>query len=589
MQLSSQFLSSFQRRQSRMASFSVWDYLVLGFVLLVSAAIGIYYKYSGGKQKTNAEYLLGNRSMSTIPVSLSLMASTLSSIAILGGSMESYQNGTGYFLFYVGVIISAPVVNYIMLPVFYNLEVSSLFEYLNKRFGYTTRLYTSVIFLFQTVLIMGIVVFAPVLALEAATGIDRTTAICLIGIVCTFYSTIGGMKAVILTDVFQSVLMFVAVYGVIAAAIVKAGGISPILKVGIANDRIAFPSWSFDYSERHSVWSLLAGGTANYLFLNGATQTNVQRLLAAKNLDSAKKAVWWNTVLLMLLQCSILFSGVCIYWFYSKCDPLLTGEITSRDQIMPLFFVETMGHVPGLCGLFVSGIFSGCLSTVSSALNSLAAVTVEDYLKPTIRNCISKEIPEKRIVMLTKLTALFFGVISTCLAFLAQYLQGILQTTISLQGTIGGALCASFLLGMTTIRASQRGVLVGITLGVIYSIVVVFGGPKPPRKILPFTIEGCSNDFIPLDSSYDDEEYHWLFKMSYLWQACLGFFITLISGYVFSLVFQYWGIDNNNKIYVKGDRKCIKSELFAPFLQRRIKESGCAAEMEEMLEKKNLY
>lgn len=572
-----------------MASFSVWDYLVLGVVLLISAAIGVYYKYSGGKQKTNAEYLLGNRSMSTIPVSLSLMASTLSSIAILGGSMESYQNGTGYFLFYVGVIISAPIVNWIMLPVFYNLEVSSLFEYLDKRFGYTTRLYASVIFIVQTVLIMGIVLFAPVLALEAATGIDRITAICLIGLVCTFYSTIGGMKAVILTDVFQSILMFVAVFGVIAAAIIKAGGISPILKVGIEGERIAFPSFSFDYSERHTVWSLLAGGTANYLTMNGSTQTNVQRLLSAKSLDCAKRAVWLNTLLLMSLQCSILFSGVCIYWYYSHCDPLLTGDILSRDQIMPLFFVETMGGIPGASGLFVSGIFSGCLSTVSSALNSLAAVTVEDYLKPITRKYMSREIPEKRVVLLTKWTALTFGVISTCVAFLAQYLQGILQTTISLQITIGGILCAAFILGMTTIRTSQNGVLMGITLGVAFSVVAVFGGPKPPRKVLAFSVEECSDDLITLSSStFEEEEYHWLFKMSYLWQAVLGFLITLVSGYICSLLFQYWGIDNNNKIYVDKDRKYIKSELFAPYLQRRINEESSKSEMEEMLNEKNL-
>lgn len=574
-----------------MASFSVWDYLVLGIVLMISAIIGVYYKYSGGKQKTNDEYLLGNRSMSTIPVSLSLMASTLSAIAILGGSMESYQNGTGYALFYVGVIISAPIVNFLILPVFYNLQVSSLFEYFTKRFGYSTRIYMSVIFTGQTILVMGIVLFAPVLALEAATGIDRNTAICLIGLVCTFYSTIGGMKAVILTDVFQSCLMFVAVFGVIIAAIYKAGGISPIIEVGLDDDRISFPSWSLDYSERHTVWSLLFGGTANYLFLNGITQTNVQRLLAAKSLESAKRAVWYNTVLLMLLQCSILFSGVCIYWYYSKCDPMLTKRITSRDQIMPLFFVETMGHIPGLCGLFVAGIFSGCLSTVSSALNSLSAVTVEDYLKPMFRKCASSEISEKKIVLLTKFVALFYGVLSTSMAFVAQYLQGILQTTISLQGVIGGVLCAAFLLGMTTLRASQRGVLVGITFGIIYSTAVVFG-PKPIRKILNFSTENCTEKFsIELNTSStfteDEEELYWIFKMSYLWQLIFAFFITLIAGYLCSLLFQYWGIDDIKKIYKDKGRTNIKVELFSPFLQRRIMAARELQEMEQMLDIKS--
>uniref|UniRef100_T1H3Y5 Sodium-dependent multivitamin transporter n=1 Tax=Megaselia scalaris TaxID=36166 RepID=T1H3Y5_MEGSC len=187
-----------------MASFSVWDYLVLGIVLMISAIIGVYYKYSGGKQKTNDEYLLGNRSMSTIPVSLSLMASTLSAIAILGGSMESYQNGTGYALFYVGVIISAPIVNFLILPVFYNLQVSSLFEYFTKRFGYSTRIYMSVIFTGQTILVMGIVLFAPVLALEAATGIDRNTAICLIGLAGVNFNVFEKARYCVLTPMHAS-------------------------------------------------------------------------------------------------------------------------------------------------------------------------------------------------------------------------------------------------------------------------------------------------------------------------------------------------------------------------------------------------
>lgn len=110
-------------------------------------------------------------------------------------------------------------------------------------------------------------------------------------------------------------------------------------------------------------------------------QTQVQRLLTVKSLRKSQQALWLNWPILSLLSLSTSFSGLALYYYYQNCDPLLQGRISSRDQLMPIFIVDAMSHLPGVSGLFVSGIFSASLSTVSAAVNSLAAVTLEDYIK----------------------------------------------------------------------------------------------------------------------------------------------------------------------------------------------------------------
>uniref|UniRef100_T1GTZ6 Uncharacterized protein n=1 Tax=Megaselia scalaris TaxID=36166 RepID=T1GTZ6_MEGSC len=192
---------------------SVYDYIVLGLVLTISAGIGIYYRITGGKQKTTT-------------------------ITLLGVSTESYQFGILFVVINISYILTTPLAAYLYLPVFYKLQTTSVYEYLELRFGAPTRLITSIAYSTQMILYMGIVLYAPALALEAVTGMDKTIAILAIGLVCTFYSTIGGMKAVIVTDVFQSFLMFGAVLSICITAIVMAGGVSEVWRTADAGGRI---------------------------------------------------------------------------------------------------------------------------------------------------------------------------------------------------------------------------------------------------------------------------------------------------------------------------------------------------------------
>uniref|UniRef100_A0A1B0CNT7 Sodium-dependent multivitamin transporter n=1 Tax=Lutzomyia longipalpis TaxID=7200 RepID=A0A1B0CNT7_LUTLO len=216
------FKSLILNNSAAMASFTAWDYVVFIVMLLISAGIGVYYRFTGGKQKTTNEYLLADRSMSVWPVSFSLMASFMSAITILGVSMENYQFGTLFVIINISYGLATPIASHLYLPVFYKLQAASAYEYLEKRFGRATRLCASIAYSLQMILYMGIVLYAPALALEAVTGMSRVASVLSIGIVCTFYSTIGGMKAVLITDVFQSILMFAAVFSIIIVAAILA-------------------------------------------------------------------------------------------------------------------------------------------------------------------------------------------------------------------------------------------------------------------------------------------------------------------------------------------------------------------------------
>jgi len=198
--------------------------------------------------------------------------------------MENYQYGTMFVVINLSYVLSTPVAAYLIIPVFYRLKTASVYEYLELRFGYATRLAASLSFSLQMVLYMGIVVYAPALALEAVTGLNQVFSIVIVGVVCTFYATLGGMKAVLITDIYQSLLMFAAVFSVIICAWVKAGSLEEIWRVAQENGRIDLSNFSVDPTERHTWFTQILGGSATYLAIYGVNQAQVQRLMAVRSL-----------------------------------------------------------------------------------------------------------------------------------------------------------------------------------------------------------------------------------------------------------------------------------------------------------------
>lgn len=186
-----------------MSSLSVVDYFVLFGMLVVCSAIGIYHAFRGTSIRSGKEYFLGSRKISPIPVAVSLVVSVMSAVTYIGTPADVYMHGPRFGLMCLNKAIVAFVVTTVTLPVFYRLELTSVYEYLDRRFNKVVRYAVVILELFFSTLYLGIVVYAPALALSTVTGMNLTLSVLSIGIVCTFYTTIGGIKAVIWTDVFQ--------------------------------------------------------------------------------------------------------------------------------------------------------------------------------------------------------------------------------------------------------------------------------------------------------------------------------------------------------------------------------------------------
>ncbi|XP_058806099.1 putative sodium-dependent multivitamin transporter [Phymastichus coffea] len=550
------------------------DYAVIALTMCISIGIGLYYRFSGGRQKTTQEYFSANKSMSIIPVGISLMVSFMSAITLLGVSNENYRFGTQFVVINIAYLIGTPIICYGFLPVFYKLEAVSAYEYLEKRFGYGARLAASFASWIQLLLYSAVVLYAPAIALETTTGLYGNWCIISIGLVCAFYSAIGGIKAVLITDVFQGILMFVSLFIVIITAAHKMGGLTEIWHIAAQGGRIEFDNISLDPTVRHTWWGLLIGGLFTFLSLFGVNQVQVQRIMTLKSLKSARIAYWLNWPILTWLSVTTCFSGLAIYSYYHNCDPIKDGKISAPDMLMPYYVMNTLSHLPGIPGLFIAGIFSASLSTISAGLNSLAVVTLEDYLKPVYTTFSGRQLSESKSIVLGKLFVIIFGVACIALAFAAQLLGGVLQASLTIFGAVGGPLLGIFTLGMLSESANQIGAITGVLSSLAFTLWIAFGQPRPPLIPLPSSTLGCDNSPLSTDIFNTTEpvtellvspssylSYFYLYRISYMWYSAIGFTIMMTIGYIVSQLTRCMCNNRNED---------LNPDLFFPCIAKRI-------------------
>ncbi|NWZ00785.1 SC5A8 protein, partial [Loxia curvirostra] len=541
----------------RMGRFTVWDYVVFAAMLLISAIIGIYYAFVGGGQKTSKDFLMAGRSMSALPVALSLTASFMSAVTVLGTPAEIYRYGAIFCIFAItyGLVVLCSAE--IFLPVFYKLGITSTYEYLELRFNKYLRLCGTVLFIIQTAskrqssstLYTGIVIYAPALALNQVTGFDLWGAVVATGVVCTFYCTLGGLKAVVWTDVFQVGIMVAGFSSVIIRAVVVQEGIGRIVNDSYHGGRLNF--WDFDPNplQRHTFWTIVIGGTFTWTGIYGVNQSQVQRYIACKNRFHAKLSLYINLVgLWAILVCATL-CGLALYSIYKDCDPWTANQVSALDQLMPYLVLDIMRDFPGVPGLFVASAYSGTLSTVSSSINALAAVTVEDLIKPHF-----KSLSEKKLSWISMGMSLFYGGVCIAMAAVASLLGALLQAALSIFGMVGGPLLGLFALGILCSFANGIGAFVGLVSGFIISLWVGIGSqiyPPLPERTKPLTLStvGCnisSGNFtsteIPLTTVFSTPGAerpaladNW-YSLSYLYFSTLGTLVTVVVGIIISLL-----------------------------------------------------
>ncbi|GFY06248.1 sodium-coupled monocarboxylate transporter 1 [Trichonephila clavipes] len=220
----------------------VTDYAVIIGSLLISTIIGIRFRLLGNKQQTTKEYLMAGKNMSMFPVIMSTAATMISPISILGNPAESYRYGIQLCMMSLGIPFGMVLAVYVILPVYFQCGVSTTYEFLELRYGKPTRYLVSAMFILQMILWMASVLYSPVLALNAVTDISMELSIILFGSICAFYCTVGGLKAVLWTDVLQGLLMIITIITLYVAGIKEAGGVTNIIDRASEGGRLNFKS-----------------------------------------------------------------------------------------------------------------------------------------------------------------------------------------------------------------------------------------------------------------------------------------------------------------------------------------------------------
>ncbi|NXR85440.1 SC5AC protein, partial [Hypocryptadius cinnamomeus] len=466
--------------------FVTWDYVVFAALFLVSASIGVFFAVKERKKKTSKEFLVGGKQMTCGPIAFSLTSSFMSAVTVLGTPSEVYRYGASFVLFFLTYTLVIIFTSELFLPVFYRSGITSTYEYLELRFNKIVRLAATLIYILQTILYTGIVVYAPSLALNQVTGFDLWGSVAATGIVCTFYCTLGGLKAVVWTDAFQMVVMVAGFVAVLIRGTALNGGATKVWEDAHEGSRLNIFDFDVDPLRRHTFWTIVIGGTFTWLGLYGVNQSTIQRCISCKSERHAKLALYLNLVGLWTVLVCAVFCGLVMYSHYKNCDPWTAAFISAPDQLMPYFVMDIFSSMPGVPGLFVACAFSGTLSTVAASINALATVTFEDLVKKGFPN-----VSEKMSTWISKGLCVLYGVLCTSMAAAASLLGGVVQASLSIHGMCGGPMLGLFTLGIVFPCANWKGALGGLLAGISLAFWAGTGSfiyPAPPTKSIPLQL-----------------------------------------------------------------------------------------------------
>ncbi|XP_064470656.1 sodium-coupled monocarboxylate transporter 2-like [Ornithodoros turicata] len=525
------------------SQFSIADFGVLAAVLGISALIGVYFAWKGRKSTNNKEFLVGNRRLQVFPVTLSMMASFLSSIALIGIPAENYVHSFQYIVCISGIVISIILAAHVFLPVFYDMEMVSVNQYLEKRFkSVFLRKLTSLLTILQVSLYMGIVLYGPSLALGSVTGLPIWLSIILNGTVCAFYTALGGIKAVVWTDVVQMLLMITGFLMVIIKGSIMAGGIDSVFQTAKEAGTLVVFDFSADVHKTFTFWSILFGGGMHWIIGFCTSQTIVQRYCGLPSKSNARRALYANMLGISFTVALSCVCGLVLFSVYRHCDPVKASVIRKYDELMPHFVAENLNYMPGLSGLFVAAVYSGSLSTMSSGYNSMAAITWEDFIQSKFK------LSPAAIVWTTKGIAAAYGLLAIVIAFLASFLSSVLRASYVLTGAAGGATGALFFIGVLFPWCGKKAALLSLLLGMGVSAWISVGSiiyPKQPA-VARTGLDGCTFNYTlrgPSQGWYPTEGILKLYHIGYPWVPAISFFTTLAMGMLIPSLFGFKNAD----------------------------------------------
>lgn len=446
------------------------DFVVIGLYGAAMVALAVWV---GRGQGTRADYYLAGRSVPAWQIAASILATQISAVSLVGGpAFVAIKEGGGliWLQYELAIPLAMIVVAAVFLPAYHASRVTTIYEYLELRFGPVARTSLSVAFMLTRGLATGVIIYTSALVVAVPLGWNLGWTIAIVSGVTLLYTVVGGIKADILTDIVQLVVLWIATL----VCLFFAGGLS-LEGVDPARLRIIDASRTgFGEGGHFALLPMVVGGFFLYVSYYACDQSQAQRLLTAPDVATARRAVVWNGLLRFPLALTYCAFGVVLAGFLAR-TPEFAAKVRDPNELVPLFLLE---HVPaGIRGLFIAGVLAAAMSSLDSAFNSLSAATMEDVLRRFSRRF--REMEERAALRWGRVLTFLWGAVATGFAFLTPSLGNTVIEAINQVGSMTyGPILAMFVLGILTRRATEGGVVAGLAAGLAVNLLMWILAPS---------------------------------------------------------------------------------------------------------------
>jgi SSS family solute:Na+ symporter len=461
-----------------------FDYLLVGLYAVFLIGMGVYLNR---RQETAEDYYVGGRTVRWWASGTSTMATQLGTISFVSApafvALKDVKEGggLGWLTYEFGVPLALIFIMMYLIPTYHRARVISIYEYLKKRFDSSTQVYVALLFQISRGLATGVAVYTIGFVVAIFFGeVDPSRVwpyVIAIGVITIVYDALGGIRAVIWSDVVQMVILLLGVFILTIEAYTEVGGFLPLLNVYTADPerfRILQFDWGYGSGQQYAFWPMLIGGFFLYISYYGCDQSQVQRELSVGSTDDVKRSLMLNAI----GRFPVVFSYCLMGLFIGSFALLRPGfkELIPADHpdwMVPLFIVE---YLPtGLVGLMFIAVLAAGMSSLDSALNSMSASTMRDIYQPYIR----PNAGERHYLVVSKIFTVFWGIFTVAFAFVVPFISGTVIEAINKVGSLlYGPIFAAFFLGIFTRWATPLGAKVGVTVGILLNLYLWLGVPQ---------------------------------------------------------------------------------------------------------------
>ena len=443
-------------------SFGVLNYVVLLVYLII--LVGIGFIFSKNQNSTHDFFKGGNR----IPwwaAGLSIFGTQLSAITFMAIPAKTFATDWLYFFLMMTIIMIAPFIIKYFLPFYRRFNLTTAYEYLELRFNLPTRLLGSIMYVFLQLGRLGIVLLLPSLALSVVTGIDVYVCILTMGVLSIMYTVMGGIEAVIWTDVVQVVVLL---GGALISLILLFFNLDSQEMTTYIAEYQKMKIFDFDFDFSHpTLWVVLIGGLAANLVQYGSDQTVIQRYLTTKDEKSAAKGIVtgaWLTLPATLIFFSL---GTLLFVYYKSSPELLSPMLDKTDAIFPWYIVNSLPQ--GVSGLLIAAVFAASMSSLDSSMNSVSTVITTDFFRRLnpLKN-------EAAYLKTARIITIIIGIMGTVLAIMMASwgISSLWDQFNMIVGLFAGGLGGVFILGIFSNKTNGTGALIGLLLSGILQYLI---------------------------------------------------------------------------------------------------------------------